>query len=314
MPRARSRSSASARLASSRASPTSSRALSGSRSKRSSAMPRSIASATSRACAPSCRSRSIRCSSAAATSTAPDARLGEPLDALGEARREHPAGDVRLAQREAALDVERDRDQHEPDDDGDGVLLPGVDVEPQVRRVVRQRPPPRRQRDAPERVAPEHEPDRSPGQPDDAQHEQIRGVLPGLRVGAHDPQALAEPAAARNGPVARADRLAEHERDAVTLDVAHRAEQREREQHDRQADDQDDQRDRQRHGGDPDRERDDRGDEAQQHIQRIGADLLQPSGGSRRSIGGCGCRDHTVSFAPGGVYSQTGFPPRRQWG
>src|SRR6185503_1060097 len=71
MPRARSRSSASASLASSRAFSTSSRAPSGSRSKRSSAMPRSIASAMSRACAPSCRSRSIRSSSAAAASTAP---------------------------------------------------------------------------------------------------------------------------------------------------------------------------------------------------------------------------------------------------
>src|SRR4051794_5729103 len=71
IPRARSRSSASACLASSRAFSTSSRAPSGARSKRSSAMPRSRASATSRACAPSWRSRSMRSSSAAAASTAP---------------------------------------------------------------------------------------------------------------------------------------------------------------------------------------------------------------------------------------------------
>ena len=70
MPRARSRSSLIALEASTRALRTSS-AASGCSSRRSSARPSCMLSATSRACAPSCRSRSIRRSSAAWASSAP---------------------------------------------------------------------------------------------------------------------------------------------------------------------------------------------------------------------------------------------------
>src|SRR3954471_3649292 len=70
IPRARSRSSPIAALASSRA-PRTSSAISGCSSSRPSARPSFIDSATRRACAPSCRSRSIRRSSAAWTSSAP---------------------------------------------------------------------------------------------------------------------------------------------------------------------------------------------------------------------------------------------------
>ena len=72
------------------------------------------ASATRRACAPSCRSRSIRCSSAAATSTAP-ARVAVRRSTRAASRRgEQPAGDVRLREREAALEEHRHRDSATP--------------------------------------------------------------------------------------------------------------------------------------------------------------------------------------------------------
>ncbi len=69
MPRTRSRSSDSAVLDDVRASASSARAWSGSVSSCSSAIARLMPSATSRACAPSCRSRSMRRSSAACAST-----------------------------------------------------------------------------------------------------------------------------------------------------------------------------------------------------------------------------------------------------
>ena len=80
MPRARSRSSPMAAPASSRALRTSS-ATSGRSSRRSSARPSCMLSATSRAWAPSCRSRSMRRSSAACTSRAPAPRARELVDA-----------------------------------------------------------------------------------------------------------------------------------------------------------------------------------------------------------------------------------------
>ena len=76
---------ASASATPARASATSCCAPSGSVANFCSAMPRLIPSATSRACAPSWRSRSIRRSSASCSSTAPSARRLERLDARGRA-------------------------------------------------------------------------------------------------------------------------------------------------------------------------------------------------------------------------------------
>ena len=91
MPRARSRSSASASRAPRRASASSCCAAAGSDSNFCSARPRLMPSATRRACAPSCRSRSIRRSSVSCWSTAPARSSRAPRCARaiapGESRR-----------------------------------------------------------------------------------------------------------------------------------------------------------------------------------------------------------------------------------
>ena len=56
------------------------------------------------------------------------ARLGEALDAGGERRREQPAGDVRLGDREAALGEQRQRQDRDAEGGGAERLLPGVEV------------------------------------------------------------------------------------------------------------------------------------------------------------------------------------------
>ena len=118
------------------------RAPSGSLSSFSCAMPRSIASATSRAWAPSWRSRSIRCSSAAWESTAPARVRSSSTTRRRSLGREQDAARAAPARaRSAARQRHGDGEDHEADRDADPRLVERVDVERRRRRRPRRRPP-----------------------------------------------------------------------------------------------------------------------------------------------------------------------------
>ena len=204
MPRARSRSSPIASLASPRAFSTSSRAPSGSRSKRSSAMPRSSARATRRACAPSCRSRSMRVQLGGGGVDGAGARLGQDLDALLElaaAGAEHDPRERAAGGRRAAHQRGGDRQQDDADRHGQEGVAPRVDLEEAELGGVglRQRPPPGGHEDQPERGRPRGHRDREVGDADRQQQQMPAEVLPRRRVREERLEALHEPAVGRAG-------------------------------------------------------------------------------------------------------------------
>ena len=287
MPRARSRSSESARLASRRASPSSSRALSGSRSKRSSAIPRSIASATRRACAPSCRSRSILCSSAVAASTAParvsvsrSTRAASEGPSSRRARWACASASGRWASTatgsSATPIAAAPIDSSKVSIWNDRYVASAGIAHHQAGRVRLPSAMPH----STAQIVPHDEADH-------AEQHDVGEVLPALGVVRGGLQPRREAAVGGRRPVVGGDRGAEHERGTAPLEPRQPAHAREREQHDREADDQQPERERQRDAGDADRQRDDRHAEAQQQVQRVGTDpaaAARPASAQGRSL------------------------------
>ena len=294
MPRARSRSSPIASRASPRAFSTSSRAPSGSRSKRSSAMPRSSASATRRACAPSCRSRSMRCSSAAAASTAPARVWARTSTRSSSCRRLGPRTTLDSAPLAAAVPRTMrggQRQQEDADRHRQERVAPRVDLEEaEVRRVVLgQRPPPGRHRDQAERGRPCRDGD---GEVRDADREQqqVPGeVLPRRRVREERLEAVQEAAGGRL--VDAGNGLPEHERGPAALDPRQPARdvdgghrQREPDQGDRETERDRPARHHHREGEDAHRQRQQQVDGVESELANQRAGMLQ--GGHGHIVGG----------------------------
>ena len=278
MPRARSRSSASSRFTSSRASrPT--RARSRGRGRSLLGHTEVLASATRRAWAPSCRSRSIRCSLvAAASGRRPASRSAVPRGRPARARA--AAARVGLRDRQRALDQQHDGSIASPRA-GRRPPPPRVDRGPAVIGAVGHRPPPERERDAAEREAEQDDPDDAEDEADHAVQPDVDQVLPALRVRA---AARSRPGTARRrAPAGRPRRSGSRTRAPHACARHRRAGRDTRRWRARTgADEQQPERQRQRHAGEPDAERDDRGHEAAQQVERIAADLPQPR---RRRLG-----------------------------
>ena len=142
------------------------RAPSGSASRRCSASPRLIPSATSRACAPSCRSRSIRRSSAPGRRPRPRAssravrsarvsrpvgrRVGEHEERVDGGRRARARGTATPARRAARLSLAQTAERRGPGRGGAprgglgrGVVMPAAPQAPAAPRRVRAHPCPR---------------------------------------------------------------------------------------------------------------------------------------------------------------------------
>ena len=192
MPRTTERSSARAVSVVSRASPTSLRAPSGSRSNISSAIPRLSDSATSRACAPSCRSRSSRRSSAAEWSTA-SARVSVSCSTRRSRRSVTPGESSHWSTA-----------QREPHQGADGVVPDPErhDAEEQHHDGQRDHEPEGHRRQHPAEVAPGHRVGRH--RPQLPQHRQPlqrrvrRGQRSAENVGSHAPVGVGQPAGGRD--------------------------------------------------------------------------------------------------------------------